>query len=169
MQGGVGSSVRRVGGLCASHSASWVCWAGFKDLRPKAASPRGTPREGSGSLSPPGNVVDGFYFFILDTDDPQIIKKYPLIYIVFIFLGCTLNDLFSNDNLYNTFQSSYRPGHSTETALLKVANDIFLYINKGNLSILPLLDFSSAFYKIDRSILVHRFHTDFGFTDAVLQ
>ena len=28
-----------------------MCWTGFEDLRPKAASPRGTPREGSGSLS----------------------------------------------------------------------------------------------------------------------
>ena len=33
------------GRLCASHGASWVCWVGFEDLRPKAASPRGTPRE----------------------------------------------------------------------------------------------------------------------------
>ena len=32
-----------------------------------------------------------------------------------------------------------------------------------------LLDFSSAFDTIDHSILVHRLHTDFGFTDAVLQ
>ena len=31
------------------------------------------------------------------------------------------------------------------------------------------LDFSSAFDTIDHSILVHRLHTDFGFTDAVLQ
>ena len=52
MQGGVGSSGRRIGGLCASHSESWVCSAGFEDLRSKAASPCGTPREGSGSLSP---------------------------------------------------------------------------------------------------------------------
>ena len=29
-----------------------MCWAGFEDLRPKAAFPRGTPREGSRSLSP---------------------------------------------------------------------------------------------------------------------
>ena len=50
--GRVGSSGRRKGGSCASHSASWVCWAGFEDLRPKAASPRATSREGSGSLSP---------------------------------------------------------------------------------------------------------------------
>ena len=32
-----------------------------------------------------------------------------------------------------------------------------------------MLDFSSAFDTIDHPILVHRLHTDFGFTDAVLQ
>ena len=34
---------------------------------------------------------------------------------------------------------------------------------------LALLDFSSALDTIDHPILVHRLHTDFGFTDAVLQ
>ena len=34
---------------------------------------------------------------------------------------------------------------------------------------LALIDFSSAFDTIERPILVHRHHTDFGFTDAVLQ
>ena len=34
---------------------------------------------------------------------------------------------------------------------------------------LALLDFSSAFDTIDHPILVHRLHTDFGFTDSVLQ
>ena len=72
-------------------------------------------------------------------------------------------------NLYNTCQSAYCPGHSTETALLKVVNDLFLSLNKGNISVLALLDFSSAFDTIDHTILVHRLHTDFGFTDTVLQ
>ena len=72
-------------------------------------------------------------------------------------------------NLYNTCQSAYRSGHSTETALLKVVNDLFLSLNKGNISVLALLDFSSAFDTIDHTILVHRLHTDFGFTDTVLQ
>ena len=35
--------------------------------------------------------------------------------------------------------------------------------------VLALLDFSSAFDTIDHSILVHRLHYDFGFTDSVLQ
>ena len=72
-------------------------------------------------------------------------------------------------NHYNTCQSAYRPGHSTETVLLKVVNDLFLSINKGNISVLALLDFSSAFDTIDHPILVHRLHTDFGFIDVVLQ
>ena len=75
----------------------------------------------------------------------------------------------NSHNLYNTCQSAYRPGHSTETALLKVVNDLFLSLNKGNISVLALLDFSSAFDTIDHTIIVHRLHTDFGFTDTVLQ
>ena len=47
----------------------------------------------------------------------------------------------NSQNLYNTCQSAYRPAHSTETALLKVVNDLFLSLNKGNISVLALLDF----------------------------
>ena len=75
----------------------------------------------------------------------------------------------NSHNLYNTCKSAYRPGHSTETALLKVVNDLFLSLNKVNISVLALLHFSSAFDTIDHAILVHRLHTDVGFTDAVLQ
>ena len=53
--------------------------------------------------------------------------------------------------------------------LVKVINDLFLFPNKGNISALALLDFSSAFDTIDHSILVHCLHTDLCFTDAVLQ
>ena len=71
-------------------------------------------------------------------------------------------------NLHNTYQSSYRPGHSTEAALLKVVDDLFLSLNKGNASVSVLFDFS-AFDTIDHPILVHRLHTDFVFTDTDLQ
>ena len=62
----------------------------------------------------------------------------------------------NSHNLYNACQSAYRPSHSTETALLKVVNDLFLSLDKGNISVLALLDFSSAFDTIDHPILVHR-------------
>ena len=72
-------------------------------------------------------------------------------------------------NHYNACQSAYRPGHSTETALLKVVNDTFLSLNKGNISVLALRDFSSAFDAVDHYFLVHRLHTNNGFSDTVLQ
>ena len=75
----------------------------------------------------------------------------------------------NSHNLYNTCQSAYRPGHSTEAALLKVVNDLFLSLGKGNISVLTLHDISSAFDTIDHSIHIRRLHTDIGFTDTVLQ
>ena len=72
----------------------------------------------------------------------------------------------SSHNLYNTRQSAYCPGHRTETALLRVVDDMFLSIDKGNISVLALIDFSSAFDMIDHAILVR--HAVFGYTDAVL-
>ena len=75
----------------------------------------------------------------------------------------------NSHNIYNTCQLAYRPCHSTEAALLKVVNDMSISLSKGNISVLALLDFSSAFDTIDHPILVHRLHTDFGFTDAVPQ
>ena len=75
----------------------------------------------------------------------------------------------NSHNLCNAFQSAYRPGISSETALLKDLSDLFLSLSKGNISVLALIYFSSTFDTIDHTILVHRLHTDFGFTDSVLQ
>ena len=75
----------------------------------------------------------------------------------------------NSHNLHNTCQSAYRPGHSTETSVMKVVYDLFHSLKKSNISTLALLDFSSAFDTIYHPILVHRLYTDFGFTDTVLQ
>ena len=75
----------------------------------------------------------------------------------------------NSHNLYNTCQSAHRPGHSTETALLKVVNDLFPSPNKGNTSVPALLDLSSAFDTIDHTIPAHRPHTDPGLNDTVPQ
>ena len=51
--------------------------------------------------------------------------------------------------------------HQLKYAIIAV-NDLFLSLNKGNISVLALLDISSEFDTIDHTILVHRLHTDFG-------
>ena len=44
-------------------------------------------------------------------------------------------------------QSAYRARHRTETALLKVHNDILLNMDNQRVTLLVLLDLSSAFMK----------------------
>ena len=74
----------------------------------------------------------------------------------------------TDNELFPVLQSAYRKGHSTETALLRVVNDILSNINKQQVSILVLLDLSAAFETVDHAILLRRLETSFGITDAAL-
>ena len=53
-----------------------------------------------------------------------------------------LQDHMLNNNLFPELQSAYRQDHSTETALLKVKNDILMSMDKGHVTLLVLLDLS---------------------------
>ena len=53
------------------------------------------------------------------------------------------------NNLCNPFQSAYRTGHSTETTLLRVVNDLLNAMDEDKISVLLLLDHSAAFDTID--------------------
>ena len=70
--------------------------------------------------------------------------------------------LFTN-NLFPASQSAYLSNHSTETALLRVTNDILLNMNNQRVTLLLLLDLSIAFNTVDYDTLLHRLQFSFGF------
>ncbi|XP_065650523.1 uncharacterized protein LOC136078667 [Hydra vulgaris] len=70
---------------------------------------------------------------------------------------------------FNPLQSGFRSNHSTETALLKICNDILLNIDDALNTILLSLDISSAFDTIDHSLLISRIKDEFGATDIALK
>ena len=75
-----------------------------------------------------------------------------------------------NYNLLDSHQSAYREFHNTETALLKVHNDLLCAADKNCISILALLNLSAAFDTIDHYILIHveRLRITMGLSGTVL-
>ena len=67
-----------------------------------------------------------------------------------------------NSGLENNLQSAYRANHSTETALLKLKNDVQLNLAENKSTALILLDLSAAFDTIDQSHLLQRLASWFG-------
>jgi len=65
-------------------------------------------------------------------------------------------------------QSAYRPGHSTETALVKVYSDLVQGLDSGNIAVLALLDMMAAFDSVDHIILLERLRCTFGISDLAL-
>ena len=71
-------------------------------------------------------------------------------------------------HLDETFQSTYKNFHSTETALVRVQNDILCAIDNNESVILLLLDLSAALDKVDHSIMLSRLRDRFGVNGTVL-
>ena len=67
------------------------------------------------------------------------------------------------------FQLAYRAFHSTETALIKVKDDILRAIDNQRVTCLILLDLSAAFYTVSHPLLLNRLRHCFGIQGTVLR
>ena len=81
---------------------------------------------------------------------------------------CSLLTTLTTTVLCEVFQSAYGAHHSTETALLRVYNDIAMSIDNQKSVVLVLLGLSAAFDTADHSLLLARLSTRFGICDQAL-
>ncbi|XP_072039182.1 uncharacterized protein [Amphiura filiformis] len=79
-----------------------------------------------------------------------------------------LQSYLSENNLQARSQSAYRQHHSTETAILRVQNDILSALDRRKEAMLVLLDFSAAFDTIDHGMLLDRLCTRYGIKGTAL-
>ena len=84
-------------------------------------------------------------------------------------VSCQLSDYLRDNDLEEPFQSAYKCFHSTETALLKVQNDILCEIDNQKCVVLLLLDMSAAFDTVDHELLLERMSKRYGVKGNVLK
>ena len=107
--------------------------------------------------------------------DPDDLKNYrPVSNLSFLskvlerIVPSQLNEHLNHNNLLSPLQSAYRPNHSTETALLRIVNDLLTAMDNNKICILTLLDLSAAFDTIDHQILLTRLQHSFGISGPAL-
>ena len=72
-------------------------------------------------------------------------------------------------NLLPLLQSGFRPGHSTETAVLRVLSDLLEAVVDDDITALALLDLLAAFDTVDHSFLCKWPRLTFGLGGQVLE
>ena len=82
---------------------------------------------------------------------------------------CSQITQYLDHKLLEPLQSAYRVGHSTETALLRVHNDILRAIDNRRAVFLVMPDLSAAFDTLDHNVMLQCFHDRFGITGTALQ
>ncbi|XP_068749378.1 uncharacterized protein [Montipora capricornis] len=95
------------------------------------------------------------------TADREILSNYrPISSLLFISKCCEkvvalqLNQHLHDNCLHEVFQSAYKPCHSTESALIRVHNDILAEIDNDNCVMLLFLDLSAAFDTVNHRVLL---------------
>ena len=72
------------------------------------------------------------------------------------------------NNILEKLQSGFRTRHSTESALLKVHNDIVISLDAKKPVSLVLLDLTASFDTVDHSILLARLAQHVGLQGSVV-
>ena len=104
--------------------------------------------------------------------DRNLLKNYNLSFISKLIekvVAKQLNNYINSEGFSNVNQSVYRRLHSTESALLKIQNDIAASMDSGKAVALTLLDLSAAFDTIDHDILFNSLRDWFGVDGTVLR
>jgi hypothetical protein len=108
--------------------------------------------------------------------DKEVLKNYrPVSNLKFIgktierVVAKRIADHIKEHNLSDSFQSAYKQYHGTETALIRVNNDILCALDKGCITALVLLDLSAAFDTVDHGLLLSRLSNNVGIHDTALQ
>ena len=79
-----------------------------------------------------------------------------------------LNQYLQNNCLQEVYQSAYKPCHSTESALIRVQNDIPIEIDNYNCVMLLFLDLSAVFDTVNHQVLLSRLCGRFGIKGTAL-
>lgn len=75
-----------------------------------------------------------------------------------------MTEFIENNNLLYKFQSGFRKGHSTTSALLRIYHEIYEESDHGLASFVTLLDFRKAFDTVPHSLLIDKLISKFNFS-----
>ena len=79
-----------------------------------------------------------------------------------------LTEHIAKNNLFPNLQSGYRKGHSCETAVIKIHNDVLMAMDRKSHVILMLIDLSAAFDTINHEYLLRRLQKIYNIDGDVL-
>ena len=108
----------------------------------------------------------------LDPDNPASFRPISNLHTISkvlerLFLSRISSHVEGSQN-FNRFQSAYRRGFSTETAILRMLNDVYSAADDRRRLMIVLLDLSAAFDTIDISTLLARLEHTFGISGSAL-